>query len=320
MTTQNIQRPGTAPPAAKVPGGRRGRRDFIGSSLLTPYLFLAPYLVLFFVFVLGPAIFGVYISLFEWDYMLPNKPFVGLENYAELFNPNSLAFENFWQSMEATAKFTLYSVPPLVLIPLAIALILNERFAGRSLFRAIYFAPFVLGIAVVGLLGLFMFDPNIGVVNNYLRQLGLPNFPWTTDLPWAWVTLVAVTVWWTLGFNAVIYLAGLQDISPELYDAAKVDGANRWYRFLYVTLPGLRPILLFVVTITILASANMFGQSYLITEGRPGNETRTAIMYIANEGLQQFKMGNAAAMSYFLALLLAIISVLNFVFFRQREE
>ena len=132
--------------------------------------------------------------------------------------------------------------------------------------------------------------------------------------------MVGVTVWWTLGFNAVIYLAGLQDIDPALYDAAKVDGANRWQRFWHVTLPGLRPVLLFVITITILASANMFGQSYLLTDGGPGEATQTAVMYIAEEGLRNFRMGSAAAMSYVLAFFLVVISVLNFVFLRRKEH
>jgi multiple sugar transport system permease protein len=118
----------------------------------------------------------------------------------------------------------------------------------------------------------------------------------------------------------VIYLAGLQDINQELYEAAKVDGANRWQRFVNVTLPGLRPVLLFIVVVTILASANVFGQAYLITQGAPGEETTTAIMYIAEHGLRQFTMGSAAAMSYVLALFLMLISIANFVFFRQRED
>jgi multiple sugar transport system permease protein len=223
--------------------------------------------------------------------------------------------------MEATGKFTLYSVPLLVVIPLLVALILNQEFLGRNFFRTMYFAPFVLGVAVIGILWRYLLDTNVGLVNYYLGQLGLPgNIPWTNELPWGWVALVGPTVWWTLGFNTVIYLAGLQDIDPALYDAAKVDGANRWRRFLHVTLPGLRPILLFVITVTILASANVFGQPYLITEGAPGDETQSAIMYIAEEGLRNFKMGSAAAMSYVLALFLAVISVANFALFRYRED
>jgi len=282
---------------------------------------MAPYLVLFFTFVLAPVVYGFWISLHEWDYLLPGKPFVGLQNYVELFTPGSVTSGPFWKSMEATGKFTLYSAPLLVLVPLGVALILNRKFPGRTFFRAVYFAPYVLGVAVVAVLWRFLLDPNIGLVNYYLGRLGLPDgIPWTTAVPWVWVTLVGVTVWWTLGFNAVIYLAGLQDIPRELYDAASVDGANAWQRFLHVTIPGLRPVLLFVVTVTILASANMFGQSYLITNGGPGDDTRTAIYYIAETGLRQFNMGSASAMSFMLALFLILISIVNFAFFRQRED
>jgi len=223
--------------------------------------------------------------------------------------------------MGATAKFTLFSMPFLVVVPLFVALTLNEKFRGRNFFRAMYFAPYVLGVAVVGILWRYLLDPKVGPVNYYLGQLGFPSdTPWTNALPWAWISLVGMTVWWTLGFNTVIYLAGLQDIPRDLYDAAKVDGSNRWQRFLNVTLPVLRPILLFVVTVTILASANMFGQAYLVTQGNPGEATRTAIMYIAEESFQNFRMGDAAAMSYVLALVLAAVGILNFVFFRKKED
>jgi len=246
---------------------------------------------------------------------------VGLENYVDLFTANSTNSAPFWNSMEATGKFTLYSVPPLVVIPLLVALILNQSFRGRNFFRAVYFAPYVLGVAVIGILWRFILDPNNGLLNYYLGVLGLPDsIPWTTALPWGWVALVGPTVWWTMGFNAVIYLTGLQDVDPALYDAAKVDGANRWQRFWYVTVPGLRPVFLFVVTTTILASANVFGQAYIITQGAPGNETRTAIMYIAQEGLRSFNMGSAAAMSYVLALALALVSFANFALLRYRED
>jgi multiple sugar transport system permease protein len=282
---------------------------------------MVPYLVLFVVFVLVPAVFGIWISLHNWDYLLPGKPWVGLKNYTDLFTPNSANSVPFWNSMEATGKFTLFSVPPLIVIPLLVALILNQSFRGRNFFRAVYFAPYVLGVAVIGILWRFILDPNVGILNYYLGALGLSDsIPWTTALPWGWVALVGPTVWWTMGFNAVIYLTGLQDVDPALYDAAKVDGANRWQRFRHVTVPGLRPVFLFVVTTTILASANVFGQSYIITQGAPGNETRVAIWYIAQEGLRSFNMGSAAAMSYVLALALALVSVANFALLRYRED
>jgi multiple sugar transport system permease protein len=285
-----------------------------------PYLFLTPYLLLFAVFILAPAVYGVWVSLHDWDYLLAGKPWVGLQNYVDLFTPGTITSGPFWNGMQATAIFTVFSVPLLLVLPLAVALILNQKFLGRNFFRAVYFAPYVLGVAVIGVLWQFLLDPNIGVVNYYIEKLGAPeNIAWTTSLPWAWIGLVGATVWWTLGYNAVIYLAGLQDIPRELYEAAKVDGATRWGRFRHVTLPGLRPVLVFVVTVTILASANMFGQSWLITEGAPGNETRSVISLIAQEGLRSFRMGSAAAMSFVLAFFLLLISLVNFAVFRERK-
>src|SRR5215218_5427643 len=234
MTTQGVERTEAQLPAGKAAG--RGRKP-ADAGVLTAYLFMAPYLVLFTIFILIPVVLGVWISLHNWDPLLPTKPFVGLQNYVDLFTPGSTTFEPFWQSMEATGKFTLYSVPLLVVIPLLIALMLNREFLGRNFFRATFFAPYVLGVAVIGILWRYLLDPNVGLVNYYLGALGLPDtIPWITALPWAWVSLVGVTVWWTLGFNTVIYLAGLQDIDPALYDAAKVDGANGWQRFVNVTL------------------------------------------------------------------------------------
>ena len=194
---------------------------------LTAWLFLAPYLVLFVAFVLAPIFLGLWISLHDWDFTLPGKPFVGLDNYTALLDPGSVSFEPFWNSMQATGIFTLFSVPLLIVVPLAVALVMNEKFRGRNLFRAVYFAPYVLGVAVVGVMWRFLLDRNIGAINSYLGALGLPDdIAWLSSMPAAWVALVGVTVWWTLGFNAVIYLAGLQDIPRELYEAARVDGAT----------------------------------------------------------------------------------------------
>jgi ABC-type glycerol-3-phosphate transport system permease component len=175
-------------------------------------------------------------------------------------------------------------------------------------FRALYFAPYVLGVAVVAVLWRYLLDANIGLVNHYLGV----SIPWLTALPWAWIALVGVTVWWTLGFNAVIYLAALQDISPDLYEAAHLDGANAWQRFRYVTLPGLRPVLLFITSVTIIASVNMFGQSFLMTQGGPGTDTRTAIYQIADTGLTNFNSGVASAMSMIFSFFLMVVSLLVF--------
>jgi multiple sugar transport system permease protein len=291
-----------------------------GYGRATPYLFLAPYLVLFLLFVAGPAVFGIWMSLHDWDFQLPGKPFVGLQNYKDLFDPLSATAEPFWHGMRATGIFTVASVPFLVALPLGLAVLLNRAFPGRTFFRAVYFAPYVLGVAVIGLMFRYVLDTNFGILNAFLGLFGMGDIGWTNDQPWAWVSLVGVTVWWTLGFNAVIYLAGLQDIPAEQYEAAELDGAGPWQQFWNVTVPGLRPVLVFVVTITVLASANMFGQSVLITQGAPGDSTTTALMVIADTGLSQFRMGQATAMSYLLALSLAIVSLLNFLLLRERKS
>lgn len=317
VTTQDVRTParssGSSTPATTTANDRK--RGESRAALL----FMAPYLVLFVVFVLAPLVYGLWVSLHEYDFTLPEQPFVGLDNYTGLFDGSSPFADPFWLSMRATGVFTLVSVPLLLVVPLAVAMVMNARFRGRTLFRAIYFAPYVLGVAVVSVLWRYLLDTNIGLVNHYLGLVGLPDATaWLTSLPWAWVSLVLVTTWWTLGFNAVIYLAALQDIPAELYEAAKVDGAGGWQRFTNVTLPGLRPVLLFVTSVTLIASVNMFGQSFLMTQGGPGTETRTAIYQIADTGLTNFSSGAATAMSMIFTVALVLVNGLVFLVFRER--
>jgi multiple sugar transport system permease protein len=317
MSTATAAR--NAAPEATRAAAQRGQGKLKLHSPLTPYLLLAPYLVLLVAFVLGPGIFGIWISLHDWDFMLPDKPFIGLQNYVDLFDSQSVIFTQFWNGMQATAIFTVASVPFLVVIPLLIAMLLNRKFRFRGLFRAMIFAPFVLGIAVVGVLFNFLLDTQYGLINYFLGFVGIPQIAWTQTQPAAWVGLVGMTVWWTGGFNTIIYLAGLQDIPAEQYEAAELDGANRFQAFRAITLPGLRNVLVFIVTTTVLASANMFGQSYIVTNGGPGDSTRTAIMVMTQEGLRSFKMGTASAMSYMLAIFLGIVSVIIFFLMRERK-
>jgi multiple sugar transport system permease protein len=319
LAAEAVSRPGAGTPP------RRGRRP--GAGVAAPrrtkvaYLFLAPFLILFVVFVAAPAVFGLWISLTNWSPFRASQSFVGLKNYIDLFTPGSATSGDFWQSMGATAIFTVASVPFLLVVPLLIAVLLNRAIRGGTVFRAVFFAPYVLGVAVIGVIWRYLLDTQSGIVNHVLGMLGLPdNIPWTVDVPWAWISLVGVTVWWTLGFNTVIILAGLKGINNDLYEAAALDGAGAVRQFFSVTLPGLRQVMTFVVTVTILASANMFGQSYLLTKGGPGNQTRTAIMYISDQGLSQNNMAAASAMSYVLFVFLAIISIVNFRLQRERSE
>lgn len=320
MTSVPVPLPPSEAEEKRTGRSRRSGRSGIHGSVWTPYLFLAPFMVLFVGFVLVPGVFGIWISLHDWDFLLPGKPFVGLSNYTDLFDSSSPQFQSFWNSMRATGIFVVASVPFLVVLPLLLAMALSRKFPGRTFFRAVFFAPFVLGVAVVGLMWRYLLDPSFGLVNGMLGALGLPDdTPWTTSQPWAWISLVGVTVWWTMSFNAVIYLAGLANISTELYEAADLDGVNAWQRLRHITIPALRPVLIFIVVTTVLASANMFGQSYIMTKGGPGDSTRTAIMTITDLGLSQFRMGQASAMSYVLALILCLVSLVNVWAIRERK-
>lgn len=178
---------GGAPAVRAAGGAGRPRTAGRGHRPWTPYAFMAPYLVLFLVFVLIPIGYGLWISLHHWDINLAEKPFAGLDNYRGLLDTSSVDGSRFWTAMRATGVFTVLSLPLLLVVPLAVALLMNGRFRGRNVYRAVYFAPYVLGIAVIGLLWRFLLDGNIGMVNHYLGVLGLPDdIQWTTDTPAAW--------------------------------------------------------------------------------------------------------------------------------------
>jgi multiple sugar transport system permease protein len=312
-TKTEIEAPAAPPPAAAATfdeqeTSKKDNRD--------GWLFCAPYLVLFTAFVVFPAVWGLWISLHRYDFTLPDKPFIGLDNYTGLITGSSPWASVFWESLRNTLFFTVLSVPLLLVVPLIVAMVLNKKFAGRNLFRAVYFAPYVLGVAVIAVLWRYLLDTNVGLINYYLGRA----IPWLTDLPWAWVSLVGVTVWWTLGFNCAIYLAALQEVPRSLYEAASMDGANRWQSFRHVTIPGIRSVLVFIVSTTIISSMNMFGQSYLMTQGGPGNETRTAIMQISDTGLRQFDSGMGSAMSMIFMFFLVIISGTVFMLFNRDSD
>jgi multiple sugar transport system permease protein len=286
---------------------------------IIPYLFIAPHLLFFAAFLGWPFLYGIYISLFRYDFLQPdNRPFVGLKNYADLFNPESVPFDKFWNALSNTGEFILWSVLPLVGIALILAVLLNRNYPGRGVFRTIFFAPYTLSVTVASVLWWWIFQQT-GILNQALQGLGLNPINWLGDLPGAWIAITICTIWWTIGFNTVIFLTALQEIPKSLYEAASLDGANARQQFFLITIPMLRSVLVFVLTITLIASANLFGQPYLMTGGGPADGTQTVIYRIFFEGILRSQMGRAAAMSIFVALLLLVLTYLNFKFFGATE-
>ena len=302
----------------------RGKREKRRLNL-TPYLFILPHFIFFAVFIGYPFFNGLYISLFRFDYLQPEtNVFVGLQNYINIFTRGTVEFQEFWNALGNTVQFVIYSVPLLVVIPLLLAVLLNRKLPGITLFRTIYFAPWVLSVAVVGLIWFWIFQSEGGLVNYYLGLLHLQTPDWLASQPWAWVSIVVATIWWTMGFNMIILLAALQDIPDHLYEAAAIDGATGWQSFWHVTLPVLRPVLLLIVTITIIASFNLFGQPFFMTGGGPpepsgGGSTEPIMLRIYIDGFVRHFMGTAAAMSFVVATIMIVISYFNFKLFRSRE-
>lgn len=290
-----------------------------------PYAFILPHFIFFLTFAAFPFVSGLVISLFQYDFVRPDAArYVGLSNYTALFTPGTVEYPVFWNALINTIEFVLMSVPLLVIIPLFLALLLNTSLPGKNIYRAIYFAPWVLSSAVVGLLGFWIFQSQGGLLNYYLKAIGLETPRWLSTMPAAWFSILIVTVWWTSGFNMIIILAALQDIPAVLYEAASIDGATWWQRFRYVTLPMLRPILVFIVITTIIASFNLFAQPLFMTNGGPaqsggGGGTEPIMQRIYIEAFTRNRMGTAAAMSFVVASIMIIVSYFNFRLFRARE-
>jgi len=303
--------------ALSVPATRKARKKIS----IIPYLFIAPHLLFFAAFLAWPFLYGIYISLFKFDFLRPERrPFVGLQNYAELFDPNSVPFDDFWNGLSNTGEFILWSVLPLVGIALVLAVLLNRNYPGRGIFRTIFFAPYTLSVTVAAVLWWWIFQGQGGLINNVLKGIGLNPPNWLGDMPGAWIAITIATVWWTIGFNTIIFLTALQEIPKSLYEAAAIDGANSQQQFLLITIPMLRSVMVFVLTITLIASANLFGQPYIMTAGGPAEGTQTVIYRIFIEGIQRSQMGRAAAMSILVALLLLSLTYLNFKFFGSSQE
>ncbi|KRQ87679.1 Lactose transport system permease protein LacF [Caloramator mitchellensis] len=286
---------------------------------IQPYLFILPQFVFFLIFMIIPTVLGVWISLNRWDYLTPPK-FVGLKNYMDLFSKDTIDYLEFWNSFGNTFKFVIFSVPFLIIIALALALLVNSpNLKLRNFFRGVFYTSNVLSVSCVGLIWLWMLDTNAGLVNYYLEKLGFDRIPWLAELPWAWISLVLMTVWWTIGGNMILFLAGLQDIPQVLYEAADIDGASAWQKFKYVTLPGLRRPLLFIIIMTTLAQFNIFGQPYMVTRGGPGNATKVLLMYIRDVAFGQYRMGSASAMAIMMGLVMITFSIIQFKLLTPKE-
>lgn len=223
----------------------------------------------------------------------------------------------FWLSFGNTVLFVVLSTPLIVGIGLLLAMALNRPGRWTGVLRTIFFAPYVLSVSVLTLIWAFLLNPQLGLIGELFRNLGLDPISWLTSPTLAMPAIVVATLWWTVGFNVVLYLAGLQDIDKSLYEAAQIDGANYLQRFTGITWPGLRRTTLLVMVLQIIASFQIFGQVFIMTRGGPNGATRVSIQHIYESAFRDFNLGYASAMSVFLFLVMILFSVLQFRFSRD---
>jgi multiple sugar transport system permease protein len=281
---------------------------------LKAYLFLAPFLIVYSLFMLYPIIKGFIISLHDWTLGM-DSTFVGFENYITMFKDSY-----FWEALGNTILFVLISTPALIFVGLGIALLVNAGLKGTTFLRSVFFLPYVLSISVIASIWVFILQPYTGLLNTFLHKMGIvEEIFWLGDENLAWVSILLATIWWTVGFNMVLFLAGLQEIPDEYYEAAKMDGANSWKQFISITLPSLKGVMLLTVVLQTINSFKLFGQPYLMTNGGPGTETRALVQYIYEKGFIEQQMGVASSMSYVLFAITIVFAFIQFKFFQNKD-
>jgi multiple sugar transport system permease protein len=305
----------SVPPAGVV--ARRSRSNPIDrGGGRAGWAFLAPFGLFYVLFLLGPAVVMLVVSLFNSSNVRPGLgSFAGFGNYAEMFGR-----ADFWDAMWHTVQFTIYTTPPLVILGFVLAVLTNRIGRGQWFFRLAFFLPFVLPSATISLIWLFIFTPGTGLWALGEQLVGLTPGPGVLAGPGtAMIGVALATVWWTLGFNFVLYLAGLQEIPRELYEAAAVDGATQWEQIRYITLPLLRRTTTLVILLQIIASLKIFDQVYLMTQGGPGTATQVALQLVTGTAFTDNRIGAASAASVILFVLIVAIAVVRQLTDRQKE-
>lgn len=280
--------------AARAPrmSGRISRKEAISG-----YLFISPWLVGFLVLFAGPIVASLLLSFCQWDIMSPIK-WVGLANFDRLIHD-----ELFWQSLKVTGLFTLLDVPLCLFLGIGVALLMNQKVPGLSFFRTVYYLPSVVSGVAVSLLWIWIYNPDHGLLNNFLRHVGIQGPQWLQDPRWALIALIGVSVW-QVGGTMIIYLAGIQGIPTQLFEAARIDGANRGQILVKITLPMLTPVIFYNMVVGIIKSLQTFTEVYVMTSGGPNNATLFYMLNLYRNAFKWFKMGYASALAWILFVLI----------------
>lgn len=286
--------------AAKLTGRKRNER-------ITAYAFITPALILLVAFLLVPMIYTVYYSGFKYQIMRPDAmKMIGIQNYIDLFQD-----EDFWLALKNTVYFTIIVVPVQCALALALAMLVSKKFRGVAVFRTMYFSPQLTSMVVIAVLWsvLYNANPNTGLINSLLVNLGMEPINFLSNEHTAMNAIIFMSAWQGAGYQMMIFLAGLQGIPREQYEAASVDGATKFKQFLYVTLPGLKGTIKYVIMITMIQAMKLFTQPYIMTQGGPKDSTRTLVYYIYTEGFQRGNFGYACSIAAVFFVIVVCLSL-----------
>ncbi|MFC7405193.1 carbohydrate ABC transporter permease [Georgenia alba] len=277
------------------------------------WLYMAPFAIAFVLFLIWPTVYGLWMSFTGRSLTGANADPIGFANYSEAF-----ADPQVWSSLWNTIWFTILSTVPLVILPLLFAVLVNSGVRGQWLWRLSIFMPYLLASTVISQIWIWLYNPELGLVNEVLRWFGVGSIAWLQDPNTAMLAIVIATVWWTIGFNFLLYLSALQAIPDQLYEAAALDGAGTFRQFWSITVPQLGPTTVLVVILQILASLKVFDQIYQMAGGGPGGATRPILQYVYEVGFTGYRLGYASAISYLFFFLIILVSIVYMVINSRR--
>ncbi|MBE9879702.1 carbohydrate ABC transporter permease [Enterococcus casseliflavus] len=282
-------------------------------NTLTALSFIAPNFIGFFLFTLVPVVFSLILAFMEWD-SFSSPEFVGMKNFSKM-----LGDDTFWISLKNTFLYTIGVVPLTLVCSLGLAILLNKKVRGMKFFRTAFFFPYVTSLVAIAVVWNMLFHPTMGPINQFLKFF-IENPPgWTSSSDWALTAIIIVSVWRGMGYYMILYLAGLQSVPKELYEAASIDGANKWQQFRNVTLPSLRPTTFFVSIMLVINCFKIFDLVQVMTAGGPGRATNVLVYQIYNEAFVKFNFGYASAIAMVLFVIVLGITVIQFKW-NQRQE
>ncbi|RKJ07397.1 sugar ABC transporter permease [bacterium D16-54] len=290
---------------------------------MTGVLFVLPFILFFMMFWLIPFLYGIVMSVSKYSLVKGNQGFVGLDNYIKILFSSSMYNKSFWLGMKNTMIFVILTTPFLVLGSLALALLL-DRLPDRvkGIFRTIYFASYAVSVTAVAAVFVWLMKGNGGYLNNLMMNLHIIDkaIPWMEQLPFVWVSLTAATIWWTIGYNMMLFVNALNEIDTQLYEASSIDGADFWTQLRYIIFPGIKNVFFFVLMTTIIASFNVYGQTRLMTQGGPGEATKPMIMMITSTIMDRNDLGVGSAMTILMGIVIVLCSVGQYYLTKEKEE